>query len=81
MSIHIFCEYSLDPTCRGDSKTCFYGEIWNITYQLSYKSTLREPPHDKTNKMACASSEDSDQPGPPPSLIRVPCPHEESLGP
>ena len=22
-----------------------------------------EPPHDKTNKMACAPSEDSDQPG------------------
>ena len=25
-----------------------------------------EPPHDKTNKMACASREDSDQPGHPP---------------
>ena len=30
-----------------------------------------EPPHDNTNKMACAPSEDSDQPGHPPSLIRV----------
>ena len=30
-----------------------------------------EPAHDKTNKMACAPSEDSDQPGHPPSLIRV----------
>ena len=30
-----------------------------------------EPPHDKTNKMTCAPSEDSDQPGHPPSLIRV----------
>ena len=30
-----------------------------------------EPPHDKTNKMACAPSEDSDQPGHPPSLIRI----------
>ena len=30
-----------------------------------------EPPHDKTNKMACAPSADSDQPGHPPSLIRV----------
>ena len=29
------------------------------------------PPHDNTNKMACAPSEDSDQPGHPPSLIRV----------
>ena len=28
-------------------------------------------PHDKTNKMACAASEDSDQPGHLPSLIRV----------
>ena len=32
---------------------------------------LYELPHDKTNKMACAPSEDSDQPGHPPSLIRV----------
>ena len=30
-----------------------------------------EPPHDKTNKMTCAPKEDSDQPGHPPSLIRV----------
>ena len=30
-----------------------------------------EPPHDKTNKMTCAPSEDSDQPGHSPSLIRV----------
>ena len=29
-----------------------------------------EQPRDKTNKMACAPSEDSDQPGHPPSLIR-----------
>ena len=27
--------------------------------------------HDKTNKMTCAPREDSDQPGHPPSLIRV----------
>ena len=30
-----------------------------------------EPSHDKTNKMACAPSEDSDKPGHLPSLIRV----------
>ena len=30
-----------------------------------------EPPNDKTNKMACAPSEDSDQPGHAPNLIRV----------
>ena len=34
-------------------------------------SFTSEPPHDKTNKMACAPSENSDQPGHPPSLIRV----------
>ena len=33
--------------------------------------TVYEPRHDKTNKVACAPSEDSDQPGHPPSLIRV----------
>ena len=32
---------------------------------------LKEPEHDKTNKMTCALSEDSDQPGHAPSLIRV----------
>ena len=35
-----------------------------------------EPPHDKTNKMICAPSEDSDQPN---QSLR--CPHEESVGP
>ena len=37
-------------------------------YWLSFKF---EPAHDKTYKMACAPSEDSDQPGHPPSLIRI----------
>ena len=37
---------------------------------IDYTSSF-EPPRDKTNKMACAPSEDSDQPGHPPSLIRV----------
>ena len=40
-----------------------------------------EPPHDKTNKMASAPSEDSDQDGHPPSLIILRCLQEESLGP
>ena len=33
--------------------------------------TLLEPSHDKTSKLACAPSEDSDEPGHSPSLIRV----------
>ena len=32
---------------------------------------LYEPQQDKTNKMTCVPSKDSDQPGHPPSLIRV----------
>ena len=40
--------------------------------------TVSEPQHDKTNKMTCAPSEDSDQPGHPPSLH---CPHEETSSP
>ena len=35
--------------------------------------SIYEPAHDKTNKMACAPSEDSDQPGHPPSLISLRC--------
>ena len=38
---------------------------------LHNKIMVYEPPHDKTNKVACAPSEDSDQPGHPPSLISV----------
>ena len=36
-----------------------------------YNGSQVKPPLDKTNKMACAPREDSDQPGHPPSLIRV----------
>ena len=50
-----------------------------ICSRSSQKTT--ESPRDKTNKMACAPSKDSDQPGHPPSLISLRCPHEESLGP
>ena len=42
---------------------------------------IHEPPHDKTNKMAIAPSEDTYQPVHPPSLISLHCPHEETFGP
>ena len=58
---------------RGDSagrnkKRCLYifGNSKSMTHIAIY-----EPPYDKTNKMACAPSEDSDEPGHPPSLIKV----------
>ena len=37
----------------------------------AYWTSKNDTPHDKTNKVACAPSKDSDQPGHPPSLIRV----------
>ena len=63
----------------------FLSKFWEIvtvfqnrmkTWMFTQKTTFalysyNEPPHDKTNKMTCAPSEDSDQPGHPPSLIRV----------
>ena len=48
--------------------------MWFISENTSEdKDALSEcePPHDKTNKKAIVPSEDSDQPGHPPSLIRV----------
>ena len=45
-------------------------QTWFYLLRPAYPN---EPPHDKTNKMACAPSEDSDQPGNLPSLIRLRC--------
>ena len=61
---------------QGAATTTPVGKVINVyKYSLSEKrfrgSPIFEPPHDKTNKVACAPSEDSDQPGHPPSLIRV----------
>ena len=39
--------------------------IHACTHVHSKTNALNEPQHDKTNKMICASSEDSDQPGHP----------------
>ena len=49
---------------------------FNLISQASYLfyiigQSIYEPQIDKTNKMSYAPSEDSDQPGHPPSLIRV----------
>ena len=48
---------------RQQGKKVLYGQVIQVWTQEPF-----EPPHDKTNKMACAHSEDSDQ---QPSLIRV----------
>ena len=41
----------------------------------TFRKDENETPHDKTNKMTCAHSEDSQ------SDQSLPCPHEETLGP
>ena len=45
--------------------------LGRVRQVIQPRLNIIEPPHDKTNKMACAPSEDSDQPGHPPSLIRI----------
>ena len=46
---------------------------WSQTLKTGFHVTwlVYGLPHDKTNKMTCSPSEDSDQPRHPPSLIRV----------
>ena len=58
------------------------------TKQKETDNSTNELQHDKTNKMACTPSQDSDQPGHLPNSIRsaqsdqnLCWPHEESLGP
>ena len=55
-----FSTVSVDILVIVDSSTKYINAI-----------RVNGPPQDKTNKMARVSSEDSDQPGHPPSLIRV----------
>ena len=45
--------------------------VKELSSWLSACAVIYEPAHDKTNKMIYGPSEDSDQPGHPPGLIRV----------
>ena len=61
-----------DEIVDGNPKLTL-GLVWTIIlhYQVCVLSA-NEPPHNKTNKVICVPSEDSDQPGPDQSsLIRV----------
>ena len=68
----------------GESRWCLTNKIyyscfhcykiifpWQSSVNVITLNICFEPPPDKANKVACAPSEDSDQPGHPPSLIRV----------
>ena len=59
--------------CSGS--TMFTQTVWILRIIMVAHSWSFELPYDKTNKEACAPSEDSDQPRHPPSLISLRCPH------
>ena len=65
----MICFFSLS-VLQKNPKNFGRTQEWSTFLKDSRQENF-EPPHDKTNKMACAHSEDSDQPGHPPSLIRV----------
>ena len=71
--IHTNRWYYTDNFIRDTIKkvTALQGKIHIGKWMKRFFKWKYETPHDKTNKMACASSEDLDQPGHPPSLIRV----------
>ena len=70
--------------CTSCIYEIFIDILPNLIANLHTKSCLlsktNELEHDKTNKMTCAPSEDSDQPGHLPSLISLRCLHEETMG-
>ena len=63
---------------KMQNSVSYYSHFQILYHPPSY--LLFELPHDKT-KMAYAPSEDSDQPGHPPSLIRVLAVRIKKLGP
>ena len=62
--------YKAIGSAYSSVKTALQNQEYIIVGNVQDPNT-NEPAHDKTYKMACAHSEDSDQPGHPPSLIRV----------
>ena len=60
----------LKYTPQNNLRTYNMNNIILPLFNIQIASTI-ESHRDKTNKMACALSEDSDQPGHSPSLIRV----------
>ena len=64
----IEAKFHVEPQWDGGSKVCSNspGRMTKIAVIPTY-----EPPRDKTNKLTCAPSEDSDQPGRIPRLIWV----------
>ena len=72
------CKHSSHWARKLQEPTFYYAEFGVCVLLWGHFWNANEPQHDKTNKMTCAPSKDSDQPGHPPSIC---CPHEETLGP
>ena len=64
------CSFALEQVQDTQGKIFKYRDISDSSKAMPLMNRF-EPHRDKTNKMACAPSEDSDQPEHPPSLIRV----------
>ena len=62
MYIQWFFSLEISEISEQSFQSCAYQTNFFTSYELQ---------HDKTNKMICAPTEDSDQPGHPASLIRV----------
>ena len=68
--------YIVCANSEGSGKTRYAGSLEPTLFAYVISTLFTwvgsfEPPHDKTNTMICAPSDDSDQPGQLPSLIRV----------
>ena len=67
-------------SCRGSFNFSKFGTT--VYFQKDQHLTRFTTNYmNKTNIMTCAASKDSSQPGHPPSLISLCCPHEEAFGP
>ena len=76
----IYFNIYLNKLCFQHLKQLCNMSLWRLQSQhgggvsvmkLDHHYSTFELTHDKTNKLTCAPSEDSNQPGHPPSLIRV----------
>ena len=81
--VHLFiCLSHILTSCVQDiSAKVLLMSTHNISFYWKNINKIYESMHDKIYKKVCAPSEDSYQPGHPPSLISLCCLHEESLGP
>ena len=74
--VRSFTEFTEYQANNGDPYQMLHSAASDLCLHCLSKSLIgdagtNKPPHDKTIKMACVPSEDSDQPGHLPSLIRV----------